>query len=91
MTTGASESWEGALRHDRASEGSLPAVLKSQCSKCGETKLASDFATDRSKAGGHKSWCKRCDNEKSRRYYAANSKRIIKRVLAKRRDEIDHR
>ena len=49
----------------------------------------SEFAPDRSKASGHKSHCKRCDNAKSRRYYAANRERVLQkraeRVAAERK------
>jgi hypothetical protein len=38
------------------------------CSKCGEELPVEEFARDRTKASGYKSFCKACDNAKSRRY-----------------------
>jgi hypothetical protein len=52
------------------------------CTKCGETKPLSEFAVDRSKGDGLKSWCKACDNARSRAYYAANRERVLARVNA---------
>ena len=43
-----------------------------RCYQCGENRPVEDFARDKSKASGRKSICKRCDNEKSRQYYADN-------------------
>ena len=37
----------------------------------------SRFARDASKASGFKSHCKACDNEKSKRYYAANREKKL--------------
>lgn len=54
--------------------------VRKSCLKCGAVKLLCDFATDRSKASGHKSWCKPCDAEKSARYYRANAEAVIARV-----------
>lgn len=39
------------------------------CRRCCTTKPLAEFARDKSKASGHKSLCKQCDNDKSRRYY----------------------
>lgn len=79
---GRNPSWEGGSAHDRESAHSSPrnSEVRNQCPKCGETKPVSEFATDRSKASGHKSWCKACDNEKSKRYYRANAEAVIARV-----------
>lgn len=52
------------------------------CPRCGEEKPLSEYARDKSKAGGHKSHCKRCDNAKSRRYYAENGERVRARINA---------
>lgn len=47
------------------------------CPKCERELLIGEFARDRSKASGHKSICKACDREKSRRYYEANRERKL--------------
>jgi hypothetical protein len=43
-----------------------------------------EFARDRTKASGYKSFCKACDNAKSRRNYEANRERRLA-SMAKRR------
>jgi hypothetical protein len=40
-----------------------------RCSKCSNDLPLTAFAVDRSKHQGIKSWCKQCDNERSRSYY----------------------
>jgi hypothetical protein len=49
----------------------------SRCYSCEETLPESAFAPDSSKSSGFKSICRRCDREKSRRYYAANRERKL--------------
>lgn len=39
------------------------------CTRCQATLAADLFAVDRSKASGHKSWCKTCDSARCRDYY----------------------
>jgi hypothetical protein len=51
---------------------------------CAEELPAEAFAPDRSKAAGRKSICKRCDAEKSRRYYDANREKVLRRMRATR-------
>lgn len=50
------------------------------CSRCGETRSVFAFARDSSKISGRKSWCRPCDNAKSRAYYEANRDVVILRV-----------
>jgi hypothetical protein len=56
------------------------------CPKCRETLELSEFAKDASKAAGVKSWCKSCDNARSRRYYRANSEAVIRRMTRYQRE-----
>ena len=58
-----------------------------QCPRCERTLPVLEFARDQSKTSGHKSHCKRCDNEKSRRYYEANRERVLAKQ-AKRNAEL---
>jgi hypothetical protein len=55
-----------------------------RCYTCGEELSAEAFAPDRSKAAGRKSICKRCDAEKSRRYYERNREKVLARMRVKR-------
>lgn len=50
------------------------------CPRCGERLALGAFAVDRSKASGHKSWCKVCDNARSLGYYSANREQVRARV-----------
>ena len=50
-----------------------------RCPRCERDLPVSEFARDRSKASGHKSHCKRCDNAKSKRYYEANRERVLRK------------
>jgi hypothetical protein len=52
------------------------------CTKCVDKLPLDRFAVDQSKSTGHKSWCRDCDNTRSRAYYAANRERVIARVSA---------
>lgn len=45
------------------------------CPRCGIEKPLDQFGFDISKSSGHKSWCKDCENTKSRAYYEANRDR----------------
>jgi hypothetical protein len=56
-----------------------------RCTKCRENLPISQFAADRSKALGRRSWCKPCEQEKSRRYYAEHRSRVIARVSAQQK------
>jgi len=63
------------------------------CPRCGAERELEEFARDASKASGFKSFCKACDNEKSRRYYEANRERKLAK-MAERREALrggDHR
>jgi hypothetical protein len=51
-----------------------------RCPKCGITKPLGEFHVDRSKANGHMSACKDCDNAKRKRSY--DPKRSRQRYLA---------
>lgn len=50
------------------------------CPRCGEDRAVEEFARDKSKSNGRKSFCKSCDNAKSKRYYAANRERVLARI-----------
>jgi hypothetical protein len=65
---------------------SLPYAV-TRCPRCERVLPRSEFARDRSKASGRKSWCKTCDKAKSRRYYAANRERVLAK-RAKRNAEL---
>lgn len=54
------------------------------CPVCGVERPLDDFPRDKSKASGRSSRCRPCDNSRSRRYYEANSDRVIARVTARR-------
>jgi len=43
-----------------------------RCSRCGVDKPLEQFAVDRSKRSGRKTWCRACDAERSIRYYQAH-------------------
>jgi hypothetical protein len=53
-----------------------------RCSKCGQMLTLDRFAVDRSKRVGVKSWCKACDNARSRAYYELNREDVLARVNA---------
>jgi hypothetical protein len=55
------------------------------CYGCRRELPADAFPRDKSKASGRKSLCRGCDNAKSRRFYAANQRRVIARVQAYQR------
>lgn len=71
------------LRAEGFPSPSSEAVGVKQCPRCGEMRTAEQYARDGSKASGYKSHCKDCDNQRSRRYYAANRERVIDRVLSR--------
>ena len=54
------------------------------CPCCGEVRQLGEFARDKSKASGRKSWCKRCDSERALRYYRENRERVLARMADKR-------
>src|SRR6266496_2308149 len=47
------------------------------CPRCNRDLRPDDFARDGSKVSGRKSWCRECDNDKSRRYYERNRERKL--------------
>lgn len=55
------------------------------CSRCGTPKPVGEFAIDRAKASGHKSWCKVCDNARSGSYYWRNRDRKLASAKARQR------
>jgi hypothetical protein len=54
-----------------------------RCSRCGWELLLSMFARDASKKSGFKSWCRACDNDRSRRYYAENREKKLAYMRAR--------
>jgi hypothetical protein len=55
-----------------------------RCPGCGGSKPLEDFTSDRSKSDGRGSYCRVCDRERSRAYYAANHAAVLARAAAKR-------
>jgi hypothetical protein len=53
-----------------------------RCPRCERDLALDEFAVDRSKARGVKAWCRACDNERSRAYYASNVEKTRDRVWA---------
>jgi predicted RNA-binding Zn ribbon-like protein len=53
-----------------------------RCPTCERLLDVGEFALDRSKASGRKSWCKSCDAAKARRYYQRNRAAVILRASA---------
>lgn len=53
------------------------------CSRCGTTRPQDQFAKDRTKATGRKSWCKDCDNARCKRYYHDSGHVLAKARYAK--------
>jgi hypothetical protein len=47
------------------------------CTRCNRDLPVDSFARDKTKASGRKSWCRNCDNDKSRRYYERNRERKL--------------
>jgi hypothetical protein len=47
-----------------------------------------EFYPDSSKAAGRMSWCRACDLEKCRRYYAANRERVLARHMTPPREAV---
>jgi hypothetical protein len=60
-------------------------VSARMCSKCGVDQPEASFAVRSDRPSGRKSWCKTCDAEKARRYYAKNRDRVIARVAKRSR------
>lgn len=58
-----------------------------KCPKCGEDRGEADFARDASKASGRKSYCRACDREKGKSYYALHRDRVLARVKEQKRRE----
>ena len=52
--------------------------MQKTCAGCGQTKPLCDFAQDRSKASGLKTWCKACDN--ARRMIRARRAKVVPEV-----------
>jgi hypothetical protein len=66
---------------DTPPQRSLSPISESRkCPRCGEDRAAEEFARDGTKASGRKSFCKSCDNAKSKRYYEANREHVIRRI-----------
>jgi hypothetical protein len=54
------------------------------CPRCGVISEKADFAIDRSKAGGRKSYCKACDRKRGRAYYETRKDELYARRQAVR-------
>lgn len=59
------------------------------CSCCGEVKFVEEFNKKKGPKDGLQHWCKTCNRERSRRYYAENREkhRALVRVKTKERKE----
>ncbi len=53
------------------------------CSRCASRKPLAEFARDRSKASGYRSFCKACDRTKSKAYYETNFEAKLERAAAR--------
>jgi hypothetical protein len=77
------------VRKNPLSGESIP--TEARCYRCEEFRPVSEFAGDKSKASGRKSICKRCDREKSKRYYYSNLEKARRRsrdANRRRRDRL---
>ena len=54
-----------------------------KCPHCGETKLRTDFPSNKKRYGSVGSWCKKCTNEKNKTFYANNRQRILDSIKNK--------
>jgi hypothetical protein len=52
--------------------------------RCGGVKPLEEFTVDRDKPSGRGSYCRPCDRERSREYYAENREAVLERAAAKR-------
>ena len=50
------------------------------CTKCGVSKTPEEFGLDRNKKDGLPSWCKKCNAEGGKKYYAANKETIARKA-----------
>ena len=50
--------------------------MKKVCSTCGEEKELCDFGMDKTRKGGVSNRCKKCDNDKTKKYYIKNREKI---------------
>jgi hypothetical protein len=55
------------------------------CTRCGVLLPREEFARDRTKTFGRRSWCRRCETERVKRYYRENRERILDERAARRR------
>jgi hypothetical protein len=58
-------------------------MVTRRCYSCEALLPIGNFARDQSKGSGFKSICRRCDREKSRRYYLANRERKLAEANAR--------
>jgi len=55
-----------------------------RCPGCGGLKALEDFTADRSKSDGYGSYCRPCDQERSREYYRRNREAVLARAATRR-------
>jgi hypothetical protein len=54
------------------------------CTCCGMRLPREQFARDRTKTFGRRSWCRSCETERVKRYYRENRERILDERAARR-------
>lgn len=67
----------------RFSRFEVPAAER-RCARCGVDKPVEEFTFDRDKRCGRGSYCRPCEQERSRDYYQRNRERILARMAARR-------
>lgn len=71
-------------RDDRRRQAEYLVSAEHVCTRCGGTFPPEEFARDRSRTFGIKSWCRGCENAKSKAYYRENRERLPDEAWAKR-------
>ena len=59
-------------------------LVDKRCAWCGEVKTLEEFTSDRSKLDGIGTYCRLCDRDRSRAYYAANREAVLAKAAEKR-------
>lgn len=59
-------------------------ISEKRCFACGKTKPLEEFGFDASTAHRASTYCKACDRERSKAYYATNRERILAKAAEKR-------
>jgi hypothetical protein len=59
-------------------------ITEKRCFACGQTKPLAEFGLDNSTAHRASTYCRECDRERGKAYYAANRERILAKAAEKR-------